>query len=143
VTAVSVALRDKVRVNAERRIVQEHAPVNLAHIDQAEPARSDEGDRAFEVERQPHIPRKVVHGAERQDAQWDIRAGEDRRCGANAAVSATDYDPVEAGPRASPAGGNLAFYSIGDPGAWHDGDRRVEIVRRAASRDPLPRSIDP
>jgi hypothetical protein len=96
-----------------------------------------------DFERQPQIPRKVVHGAERQDAQWNIRAGKDRGGSPYASVSATNHDSVETGPVAFPAGGDLIFYSIGDPGAWHEGDRRVEIVRRAASGDPLPRSIDP
>jgi hypothetical protein len=60
VTAVSVALRDEFRVDAERGIIQEYTPVNLAHIDSADPAGSDDPDRVFEVERQPQIPRKVV-----------------------------------------------------------------------------------
>src|SRR5207248_5920758 len=123
--------------------VQEHAPVHLAHIDQAVPTGRDEPDRAFEVERQPQIPRKVVQRAKRQDAQGDTRAGEHRRGGSNTAVSATDYDPVETRPRVFRAGGNLALYSIGDPAVWHNSDRSVEIVRRAASRAPLPRPIDP
>jgi hypothetical protein len=75
VTAVSVALRDEFRVDAERGIIQEYAPVNLAQIDSADPAGSDDPDRAFEVERQPQIPRKVVQRAERQDAQREVRAG--------------------------------------------------------------------
>ena len=141
--AVPAALCNEIRIDAQRRIVQEHAPVHLAHIDQAVPTGRDEPDRAFEVERQPQIPRKVVQRANRQDAQGDTRAGKHRRGGSNTAVSATDYDPVETRPRAFRAGGNLALYSIGDPGAWHYSDRRVEIVRRAASRDLLPRPIDP
>ena len=142
--AVSIALGDEIRVDAERGVVQKHAPVNLAHIDPADPAGSDEPDHAFEVERQPQIPRKVVHSAERQDAQWDIRAGEDGGGSPYAPVSATNHDSIESRrARFSRHGRNLALYSIGDPGAWHDGDRRVEIVRRAVSRDPLPRPIDP
>ena len=92
---VPVALCDEIRVDPQRGIVQEHAPVHLAHIDQADPAGRDELDRAFEVERQPQIPRKVVQCAKRQDAQGDIRAGEHRGGGSNTAVSATDYNPVE------------------------------------------------
>jgi hypothetical protein len=60
VTAVSVALGDEIGIDAERGIVQEHAPVNLTHIDRAYPTGSDEPDRSFEVERQPQIPRKMV-----------------------------------------------------------------------------------
>jgi hypothetical protein len=59
----------------------------------------------------------MVQRAERQNPQWKIRAGEHRGRGPNTAVAATDYDPVEAQPRASRVGGNLARYSIGDPGA--------------------------
>lgn len=131
------------RINTERGIVQEHPPVNLAHIDEADPAGNNDPDCAIEVERKSQIPRKVVHSAERQNAQWHIRAGEDGGGSPYAPVSATNHDDIETRPLAFPAGGNLGFYSIADPGARHDGDRRVEIVRRAASGDPLPRSIDP
>ena len=141
--AVSLALGHQVRVDAEGGVVDEDAPVHRADIDGSDPPGSDDPHCAFEVERQPEIPRKVVQGAERQNPQWEIRAGEHRGGGPYAAVSATDDDRVEAGLRASPPGGDLALYSIGDTAAWHNRDRRVEIVRRAQSRDLLPRPIDP
>ena len=80
--AISVAFGYQLRIKAERRIVQEHTPINLSHIDWADPAGSDDPDRVLEVERQPQIPRKVVQGPERQDAQGDVRASEDGSCAA-------------------------------------------------------------
>jgi hypothetical protein len=78
------------RVDAERDVVDEDAAIDCADIDPPHPLFGDDASGIREIERQPEIAGEVIEGAEREDVQRHIAAGE--RCGgaADAAVAPGD-----------------------------------------------------
>src|SRR4029453_15923082 len=90
-----VALDDEIRVDADRRVVDEDLAVDLAEIDHAGLTASDCLRGALEVERKPEVLGEMIERSERNDAERHARSGEHACNGANAAVAASGDDRVD------------------------------------------------
>ena len=66
-------LDDDVRVDADRRVVDEDSPVDLADVDTHAATAGDHADRLVDIRRQAEIPGEVIERAERQNTQRHVR----------------------------------------------------------------------
>jgi hypothetical protein len=95
-----VALDDEIRIDADRRVIDEDLAIDLAEIDHAGLAATDCRRGAVEVEREAEILGEMIERSERNDAERHPRSSEHTRHGADAAVAASGDDRVDvAAPR--------------------------------------------
>ena len=87
------------RVEADARVVDEDAAVELADVDQLGLAVDDRLYRRVEVERNADVLGEVIERAERQHAERGLRADERRGDGAHRAVAAGGDDGAAAALR--------------------------------------------
>jgi hypothetical protein len=130
------------RIDPERRVVEEHAAVDLADVDKLHHAARDRCDRGFEAERDAQIACEMVEGAERQNAERHLAAGEDRGRRTKAAVAAADNDGGEFRLPVAAEGGECAPHRLGDPAIRHRCDLGGEPDRGAGRREFCLRSFE-
>jgi hypothetical protein len=71
--------------------------VDVADVDGADRAVGERVRRLCQAERQAQVLGEEVHGAERQDAERRVRAGEHRRGAGDGAVAAPDHHSLRTG----------------------------------------------
>jgi hypothetical protein len=117
-------------VEADRRVVDEHAAVDLADVDRLGRAVADRADGVGELERHREVLREVVERAEREHGQRHRGAGEPGRHGADGAVPSPCDHGVEASRGELPCG-------PGQVSGFAQDDLALHLERREGSSDLL------
>ena len=138
-----LARLDHVGIDADRRVVDEDAAVDLAHVDVARAPLRDEQRREFDDRRDAQVLGEVVERAERQHAERNARARQMPRRRADGPVAAADDQRVEREAVARPARSQRRLHGGRQFGAADQLDRRVDVGRGESVGDGLMDALGP
>ena len=105
-----VPVHNDVRIDSNRRVIDEHLAIHLADIDRTVHAARNDRDRILDGKRNSKILGEVIQRSQRNDAERNIRTGDrtrDRMDGTVSPAGDNGVDLASGGPFYGTLGGGL------------------------------------
>ena len=143
VPLLGVPLPDHARVDAEARVVDEDAAVQIADVDVAHAAVDDRLDRLRELQRNAGVLGEVIQRAQWKHAERRVRLDRDARDGPDGSVPARRDEHVSAARGLPRARSEIAAVpdALEPDGCARGGEERLDLLAgiRAAGSSPSAR----